>query len=1052
MQIPNFSFHPTRALSHLLIALVVLGMSPHSLNGQSAVTGAVMGHVTDPSGAMIVGAAITVKGLDNGVTRQAVSDRGGRYDVQFLPPGAYEVDATQSGFGAAKVDRATVEVGNQTTVDFKLQLEQRTTSVNVDAASASILQEQPSVGTVINREFISNLPLNGRSFGALFGLVPGAVLAGGPGEYSINGQRTTSNYLAVDGVAAGTGIGLTYSAQNTAGGAAPSTSILGGTNNLASLDGVEEFKILTSTYAPEYGRSPGGQIAVVTRSGTNTFHGALYDYLRNDALDANNFFANRAGLPKPKERQNDFGGVLGGPIRKDKTFFFFSYEGLRLRQPSVGTISVPTAAYRATLPAVIQPLIAGLPLPNGPATTAGYATFSASYSNPGSLDSTSFRVDHNVSDKLRVFARYSYAPSSLASRVSSLSQIQSQSGITQVGTIGATYVLSPTSINELRLNYTHDAATQTQSLDSFGGAIPPSDHQLFFGYASQKIAQAYYYFPGVNYAVGPDSTNTQRQINVVDSQTFLGRGHQIKVGVDYRHLSPIIDRHPYDLYVTFNTDAALQSAMPSLVIPGAYRTNLNFHLNELSLYAQDTWRLTPRLTLDYGLRWELDPPGTEKNGFIGYSLVGSINNLPGLQLGAPGSPLYKTSYTNFAPRIGASYRLRDAPGAQTIVRGGFGLFYDPGNSGATNGSTSSFTPNASRPYLYGLSLPLTAAELTPPPFSSLTAPYGGLTYDPNYKLPYTLQWNVAIEQGLGERQSISVSYVAAAGRDLQQTAYYTNISTVNPLFNGLQVVVPSGVSNYQSLQTKFERQLSHGLQALISYTWAHSIDNSSQDQGLITVLLPSTLNPNIDRGPSDFDIRHTITGAVTYNLPRFSSTIANRVAGGWSLDLTGLARTAAPVNVMTGKPLFNNYYTGRPDVVPGVPLYVYSANLPGGRGINPAAFAQPPLDASGNVTRQGTAGRNIARGFPLRQMDFAIHREFLFTERLRLQFRAELFNVLNTANLGTPVIRLNNGLFGQATSTFNNSVNSTNYYAVSPNPLYEEGGPRSIQLALKLLF
>ena len=344
------------------------------------------------------------------------SNQQGEYSVPALLPGPYNITVEANGFKTLHQNGVVVEVDQRARLDFALTVGSTQESVTVQGSAPLLNTSDASVSTVIGNRFVENLPLNGRSFSSLIDLTPGVVLTPAnfneQGQFSVNGQRPDANYFMVDGVSAnlgnaGGGSGLGQSGA----GQLPATSAFGGTSNLVSLDALEEFRIQTSTFAPEYGRTPGAQISVVTKSGTNTFHGTAFEYFRNDKLDANDWFANRNALARPELRQNDFGGVLGGPIRKDKLFFFGSYEGLRVRQPHVADTYVPSLASRQNAPAALQPLLNAFPLPNGPSLGNGTAAFSASYSDPSTLDSSSIRVDYLPWAKVTLFGRYSDAPS-----------------------------------------------------------------------------------------------------------------------------------------------------------------------------------------------------------------------------------------------------------------------------------------------------------------------------------------------------------------------------------------------------------------------------------------------------------------------------------------------------------------------------------------------------------------------------------------------------------------------------------------------------------------
>ena len=345
---------------------------------------------------------------------------------------------------------------------------------------------------MINREFVANLPMNGRSFQSLIILTPGVVLTktgfGEQGQFSVNGQRSNANYFTVDGVSANIQISGSATLNQTAGGSIPGGSASGGTISLASIDAVQEFRIQTSTYAAEFGRSPGAQVSIVTRSGTNDFHGALFEYFRSDKLDANDWFNNALRLAKPRTKQNNFGGVFSGPVLlprfgeggkqpwydgHNRTFFFFSYEGLRLLQPQTRITDVPTLSVRQSAVAQVQPYLNAYPLPNGPVTdtTRQFARYSASYSDPASANAASIRLDHNLSSKLTLSGRYNFAPSQLQTRAidnTSVNTITVQAFKTETATVSATWIASPRVINELRTNWSRNKSDWISHLDGFG--------------------------------------------------------------------------------------------------------------------------------------------------------------------------------------------------------------------------------------------------------------------------------------------------------------------------------------------------------------------------------------------------------------------------------------------------------------------------------------------------------------------------------------------------------------------------------------------------------
>jgi hypothetical protein len=370
----------------------------------------------------------------------------------------------------------TVNVQDHLEQNCKLVVGSVSESITVGSQASSVNTVSATVSTVVDHDFAENLPLNGRSFQTLIDLTPGVVLTAGnsfdQGQFSVNGQRGYSNYWTVDGVSAN--IGMSAFAAGGAAGALNGSSAQGGTNGLVSVDAMQEFRVQTSTIAPEFGRTPGGLVSIVTRSGTNPFHGVLFNYFRNDVLDANDWFngyINDPAVRKPEERQNDFGGTFSGPILKDRTFFFFSYEGLRLRQPQVTQLTVPSLSARQTAIGAVQPFFNGFPLPNGPDLGNGTAVFTDSHSDRSTLDAVSLRIDHRISDKLNMFARYNFSPSQvLAFQASSAGAIDMN---THTGTVGAAWAMSNTVFNDFRFNYSRNEALNSAHFLAEGGAVAP---------------------------------------------------------------------------------------------------------------------------------------------------------------------------------------------------------------------------------------------------------------------------------------------------------------------------------------------------------------------------------------------------------------------------------------------------------------------------------------------------------------------------------------------------------------------------------------------------
>jgi len=1088
-----------RSILRLVPVFAFLNVLAHAQSPNATITGRVL----DPGNAVIAAADVEAINLYTNIHYTGQTNREGAFVIPSLPPAPYRIEVKKAGFKAVIREDVVLRVQDVVALNFTLPVGSVSESVTVESGAPLLNTQDASVSTVVDRNFAENLPLNGRSFQALIQLTPGVVsipsTGNDNGQFSINGQRGESNYWTVDGVSANIGVGSQGITGNGFGGALGSFSALGGTNSLVSVDALQEFRIQTSTYAPEFGRTPGGQISILTRSGTNQLHGTLFDYLRNDVLDANDWFANSKGLPKPKERQNDFGGVLGGPIVKDRTFFFFSYEGLRLRLPQTSLTTVPcdntcTVFGNARVMAVpaMQPYFNAFPLPNGPEVFSkcmpnvngcpasgkqptGTAQFNGTYSNPATLDAYSLRIDHRFNQKLNVFGRYNYSPSEFDGRggggVDSLNTITPSRITTQTATLGTTWSLSATITNDFRFNYSRTNSSSRVDQDNFGGATPLSSLGLPSPFTSQNAALVLHILSlnGGSLQAGQLGRNLQRQINAVDSLSFQNGSHSLKFGVDFRRLSPISDDLPYEQLAFFSSVPSAESGnlLFSLLFS---ETRAALLLKNLGVFGQDTWRITPRLTVTYGLRWDVDFAPSSNGGPNLTAVTGyNLQDFSKLALAPAGTSPFATRYGNLAPRLGLAYQISHSQEWQTVLRAGFGVFYDLATSEAGNAFNPVIYPFGVEKFSFGGSFPLAPAAAAPP---AIVPPNGNsgvvFAFDPHLNLPYTLEWNVALEQTLGKQQTISASYIGSAGRRLLQGA-----DVLSPSANlaEAQLIGNTASSDYSALQLQFNRRLSHGVQALASYTWSHSIDDGSAGSfGNSSNQLAPTLNTNANRGPSDFDIRNAFSAGITYAVPaREMNRMTKAILHGWSLQSLIQARSAPPVDVFDAafQQLSQSAASARirPDVVPGQPLYlsgsqcsvVFGSPCPGGMGFNPAAFKAPPVDpTTGLPLRQGNLGRNVLRGFGATQWDFGVHRDFPIHESLKLEFRAELFNILNHPNFGPPRGSFGIGGFGVSSQMLGQYLNGGGGIgglgSGAFSPLYQIGGPRSMQFALKLSF
>jgi hypothetical protein len=570
------------------------------------------------------------------------------------------------------------------------------------------------------------------------------------------------------------------------------------------------------------------------------------------------------------------------------------------------------------------------------------------------------------------------------------------------------------------------------AIDSFGGAIPPDPSVLAPGLADPRSASLNFItFDTSFYSTGPDARNRTRQLNFADDAGVAHGAHQIKLGADYRQIS--VNLRPFAALVEYivndvqdfiaNGQALL---FTSTARPSTFRTRAT------SLYAQDTWKISPRFTLTYGVRWELNPPPAGTSGTL-LAAWRNTDDPANLTLAPFGSSLWKTSYGDFAPRLGIAYGLTRK--GDLVLRAGWGLFYDLGTDSV--GFLGSAYPNLSANCCAGVTVPLsdtnpflTRASLQPP------FPDGAQGFSENLKLPRSYQWNLAIEKSFSGRQALAITYAGQAGRDLLRQE---GVSQPNANFVGAFLLTHNdALSNYHSLQVQYRKPFSSRIQALLNYSYSHSLDSASNDA--IAAVSSSVISSANDYASSRFDARHIFSGALTVVIPGLERKGAlSWLTKDWSLETLAVSRSGFPFNgsVLTAT---IGGVNPRPDRVPGQPVWIPNASAGGGKSLNPLAFVPAPAG------QQGTEGRNDISGFGLTQVDLSLGRKFAVTERIALEFRTDAFNLLNHPNFTNPFAFIGLG------PTFLKSPSMANEGLGGLNAVFQQGGPRSLQLSLKLSF
>lgn len=1061
------------------------------------------GQITDPSGGGIAGATVQAINVETGYRQTQASTSAGMFRLS-VPAGEYTLQVSASNFAKYVQSGIELNVSQIARIDVQLPLARERDTVNVTADAPLVDSSSNVIGNAVTGRQLVDLPLNGRNFTQLGLLQPGAApltaglaTAGGPlraGQaYAVNGQRPESNNYLLDGV------------TNV-------NRVDGGYTLKTPVDAIQEFRILTANAPAEYGGTSGASTTVVTRSGGNAFHGTVYEFLRNDVLDARNFFASSVEPLK----QNQFGGTIGGPLRKNKDFFFAYYEGFRNRQGITQSATVPSDAQKRgdfsqlRDPQTGQPIplinyFTGEQFPNNqippqainpvalqlmqyfPSPNAGPNLFITTQVKSNNADQGGGRYDHVFSERDNLSLRYAR---SVTANIDPLSVSGANVPGFAVGedirtdsaAISETHTLGSSTLNILRVGFFRNVFDTNNPINR------TSPQQLGFNYGSTlAAAEGPPFFIVSGYAsignpiTGPRVT-AQNTYEAQDSLSHNTGRHSFKVGAEFRrnqiNMTQGIAANGFYVFAPFPVSDALGSFLvgfPVVFFQGGGDFNRGLRNIDFAAYGQDAWRLSPRLTINYGLRWEVSTPWTDiRNRLNSWSPGKQSTVFPNAPAGLlfpgdPGipdgiAPVYKKG---FMPRVGLAW---DPTGSgKTSVRAAYGVFYD------------TFTNGVGGPLQAPLSaLPWTQArQLAPPidftnpwrgqnPFTldSFPQPTTVLTVENGMRPPYAQNWNLSIQRSFANNYLFDIRYIGTKGTRLPlmieaNPAVYGPGATAQNAdqrrihagcrgpegpcdFASVGLITNQANSTYHAGQVALSRRFSSGVSFLASYTYSKTLDyvstfNVAGSAPRLVAgendLAQNPFNLKAEHGPSLFDARHRFVFSGSYEIPFPASgpALAKGLFGGWQLNTIANFSSSTPftvydssnVSLQGSAPEITGFYSSRPDLIANPNNGPRTAD----QWVSRSAFRR--LDPLTEAGKFGNEGRNAIRGPGLANVDVSLLKTFALTERLRLQFRAECFNIANHANFGLP----------------ENDIASPNF-----GRILEAGPPRLIQFGLKLLF
>jgi len=1074
-------WHGFTSKLRLAFVLLCFVLTACGIGTAQEATGTILGTVTDSTGSIVPGASITIKNVGTAQTRTATAGGTGEFTFPSLNPGVYEVHVTATGFKGFSVTNIRLAAGDRTRENVRLDIGNVNEVVTVTADASSLQTDTSAVTTTLTDRAVQDLPLNGRNFINLVLLTPGASDAAvdGPATGYLPVDRRQSSAVSFNGQSAGTNHQLIDGLDNI-------ERLLGTLGIRPSIDAISEVQVQSNTYTAEGGRTAGGVINVITKSGTNNFHGSVYEFFRNDKLNAYPF-AFGVQLPKAELRQNQFGGSLGGPIRKDKLFFFADYEELRnIAGTAPAQFTVPTLYEEQHVGDFSD--IGGVVIPAASIDRAGRDYFSLfpapntgtnAYTGTGKgnlfVRTADGRLDYTLSSKSTLFGRFSYNTANTLTPAIFPSKVVEGLTITPEGfgqgpsnnaarnvALGYQRIVNSSLLFDVKASYLYvnnNTGSYNQGLNP-NAAFGQSGINL--DYFTSGLATVFISNAGTPLGSGGVGVPIQEKDNtyqLISSATYSHGVHTAKVGIG------VLRR---DVFQQGSTRGEGQFNFPNFsdLLLGKATTvqrNYNFFGSNYRTYEeyaflQDDWRATPKLTLNLGVRYDIFTPFTERQSRLANfdPVTATI-----IQANSGGTNKYAglhNSYAAVVPRLGFAY----SPHTGTSVHGGFGLVYYPGSL-STSGvlrapplnyvlsacnQTTGTCPTGFNQFSAGLPTPVA---------STSSVPSGGIgsSIDVNFTNTRVAQYNMFVQQQFGANV-VSIGYVGMTGRHIAvilpdinaplpntcasagslSATCYANLRPYHALAPNLTSIVQlssTGNSNYNSMQTSFDRRATKGLTLGATYTWAHDIDEGgtvgNSPSGLLAFGNKPSDSRAFERGNSYFDARNRITARINYVLPFGSGLHGLRAvaAKGWQTNLLYSWQTGLPFSVANSSNISNTATTvnDRPNQISN---NITVPNPSVGKFFNTAAFAAQPAGTFGSERR------NQLYGPRFRHLDVSLFKTFELTERARLEFRTEVFNLTNTTNFFTPNYTLQNPLFGQLTST---------------SPAYN---PRLIQFAAKVNF